>query len=243
MSQLYGRFLLTVPSGGLLLDAGCGSGRDSKAFLALRYRVQAFDASQELAQRAAALIGQPVATLSFEQINEVACYDGIWACASLLHVPEKDLPDVLSRLWASLKPGGTFYLSFKLGRGERNQNGRHFTDASEAQLRSWVSQLAEVESVECWVTPDQRPEREEHWLNALVRRVEKSRKKVITGDHDDFFLPQLCSSIAQASEIDFTVAFIKTSGLRLLLPDLQVALTYGEERCRAPARVHVPGER
>lgn len=51
MSSLRGRFLAHVPAGGLILDAGCGSGRDSKAFLDAGFRVRAFDASSELARR------------------------------------------------------------------------------------------------------------------------------------------------------------------------------------------------
>jgi len=60
MSALYARFLESVPLAGLLLDAGCGSGRDSKAFLAMGYRVCAFDASPALVEMAAALMGQPL---------------------------------------------------------------------------------------------------------------------------------------------------------------------------------------
>ena len=239
MSNLHARFLRDLPDGGLLLDAGCGSGRDSKAFLALNYRVRAFDASPELARRAAELIGQTVVTRTFEQVDEVACYDGIWACASLLHLSEHALPDALGRLWTALKPGGICYLSFKLGTGERTHNGRHFTDANEERLNTWVAKLADVESVDCWITLDQRPGRQEHWLNAMVRRDRPATAKLITGERDHPFLPLLCDSIARADEIDFTVAFIKTSGLRLLLPDLHVALAPGEGRTRQAARVRV----
>ena len=239
MSDLHARFLRDLPDGGLLLDAGCGSGRDSKAFLALRYRVRAFDASPELARRAAELIGQTVATRTFDQVDEIACYDGIWACASLLHLPEHALPDALGRLWTALKPGGICYLSFKLGVGERTHNGRHFTDANEERLTTWISKLADVASVDCWVTLDQRPGRQEHWLNAIVRRDRLTTAKLITGERDHPFLPLLCDSIARADEIDFTVAFIKTSGLRLLLPDLHVALVPGGDSTRQAARVRV----
>ncbi len=170
MSALHAQFLQHVPAGGYVLDAGCGSGRDSKAFLALGYRVEAFDASPEMALMATGLIGQTVMTRSFEQVNEVACYDGIWACASLLHLPESELPDTFRRLWASLKPDGVFYLSFKLGNGEREQEGRHFTDATEERLRNWIAKLADVASLESWITHDSRPDRAEHWLNALLHR-------------------------------------------------------------------------
>lgn len=239
MSGLYSRFLQSVPIAGLLLDAGCGSGRDSKAFLAMGYRVSAFDASPALAEMAAKLIEQPVSTRTFDQVDEVACYDGIWACASLLHLPESALPAAFGRLWTALKPNGVVYVSFKLGEGERTHNGRHFTDATEARLRFWLAKLADVDSVECWLTQDQRPERQESWLNAIIRRHRVLPTKLFTGEHDHPFLPQLCASIAQADEIDFTVAFIKATGLRLLLRDLQMALNPEENSTRQPARLRV----
>ena len=241
MSELHARFLSHVPHGGLILDAGCGSGRDSKAFLTLAYRVAAFDASGALAQLASDLIGQHVATRTFDQVDEAACYDGVWACASLLHLPQPALPETLGRLWTALKPGGVFYLSFKLGDGEREHNGRHFTDATEARLHEWTAKLADVASLECWISQDQRPDRTENWLNALLHRSAVVPSKLITGGRDHPFLPQLCASIAHADEIDFTVAFVKTSGLRLLLPDLHLALTRDSaDACGRPkARIRV----
>ena len=175
MTVLYDRFLKHVPVGGWVLDAGCGSGRDSRAFLSLGYRVMAFDVSPELARMASDLLGQPVATLSFEQVTEVAQYDGVWACASLLHLHEPELPDAFARLWAALKSGGVFYVSFKLGDCERLHNGRHFTDATEERLCQWTVKLSDVSKIECWVTQDQRPNRVEHWLNAMIFRSKFNR--------------------------------------------------------------------
>jgi len=239
MSDLHRRFLMEIPAGGLILDAGCGSGRDSKAFLAQKYRVRAFDASPQLARKASEHIGQVVATQTFDDVSEVACYDGIWACASLLHLPESALPKALGHLWTALKPAGTLYLSFKLGESERVHNGRHFTDATETRLNGWLAKLADVNTVECWITPDQRPGRQEHWLNALVRRQHLPTAKLITGQAEHPFLPQLCAAIAKADEIDLTVAFIKTAGLRLLLSDLQAALVPGDGGTRGSSRVRI----
>ncbi len=237
MTELYAPFLANVPKGGLILDAGCGSGRDSRAFLDAGYRVHAFDASPKLANLATELLRQTVAVQTFEQVAAASQYDAIWACASLLHLPEAQLPDALARLWTALKPDGTFYLSFKHGAGERQAAGRHFTDATEARLRDWLSLLSEIASIECWTTTDKRPDREEQWLNAIVRRAPVAQEKLLTGGPIHPFLPALRTSIANATEIDFAVAFVKTTGLRLLLPDLQVALSSGEDGSHSPVRV------
>lgn len=238
MSILHDRFLSRVNPGGMILDAGCGSGRDAQAFLGRGFRVAAFDASPELARMAAEHTRIDVAVRRFSDVREESCYDGIWACASLLHLPQRDIPPALARLWAALKPGGTFYLSFKLGDGERVQNGRHFTDATEARLRDWLAALPDLLGVECWLSTDQRPGRAEQWLNAIILRAPQERNQLITGG-DDPFLPHLCGAINRASEVDLAVAFVKTTGLRLLLPDLHGALARDGASYSGPALVRV----
>ena len=91
-------FLAYVPAGGKILDAGCGSGRDMIAFRDAGFDVSGFDASEELCRIAAEKTGIPVKQLFFEELEGEQEYDGIWACASLLHVARTDLPDVLRRL-------------------------------------------------------------------------------------------------------------------------------------------------
>lgn len=238
MSALHEAFLAKVPAGGLVLDAGCGSGRDSKAFLARGYRVFAFDASVEMARRAEIHIGQRVAVRRFADVDEHDLYDGVWACASLLHLPEANIPDALARLWAALKPGGVLFLSLKLGEGERQKDGRHFTDVSEARLHEWLRALPELHDVTIWLTADRRPDRPEQWVNALSVRAWTPSGKLVTGGEDPF-LPHLLTAIRRADEIDLAVAFIKVTGLRLLLPDLRETLRRSETGGRPPARVRV----
>jgi 2-polyprenyl-3-methyl-5-hydroxy-6-metoxy-1,4-benzoquinol methylase len=107
------------PPGGFILDAGCGSGRDARAFREKGFSVYAFDACPELAALAAAHADIPVEVRTFADVDEEQRYDGVWACASLLHVPREHLPDALNRLWRALRPGGAFYLSFRPGAGDR----------------------------------------------------------------------------------------------------------------------------
>jgi superfamily II DNA or RNA helicase/SAM-dependent methyltransferase len=241
LSALRERFLAQIPNGGLILDAGCGSGRDSIAFRQQGYRVRAFDAATEIARRAAERIGQPVQVQRFEDIDERAAYDGIWACASLLHLPSAEIRNALQRLWAALRPGGMLYLSLKHGEGERvDVEGRHFTDATEVRLRDWLATLHDERAeIDCWLTTDVRPHRSETWLNALVRRSTTPANKLVTGERTNPFLPQLCDAIASADEIDLAVSFIKVTGLRMLLPDLHATLGQTDDASRRPARVRI----
>ena len=170
MSELQARFLRWIPPGGQILDAGCGSGRDARAFRERGYRVTAFDASPELARLAAEHGGIQVRTLRFDEVDWRNAFDGIWACASLLHVPAADLPGILRRLAAALKPGGALYASFKYGRGEREHGGRQFTDLDEPGLEALRRLVPRLTICDLWVTGDRRPGREaEPWLNAVMR--------------------------------------------------------------------------
>lgn len=171
MAPLYARFLPYVPAGGFILDAGCGSGRDALAFLQQGHAVEAFDASPELAQLASQHTGLHVKVMRFQDLADTARFDAIWACASLVHVPDREQPDVWRRLWRALKPGGVVYASYKLGQGERIDGAdRSFTDADEDRLSEWLNPLQGIARLEAWLTTDQRPGQTQTWLNALVQR-------------------------------------------------------------------------
>jgi len=90
-----------------------------------------------------------------------------------LHVPLVELHDVLQRLACALRSGGVLYASFKYGTGEREHQGRRFTDLDEAGLAALVAGVQGLEVLEIWVTADRRPGREaELWLNALMQNEE-----------------------------------------------------------------------
>ncbi|MCB1920522.1 MAG: class I SAM-dependent methyltransferase [Candidatus Competibacteraceae bacterium] len=170
VSPLYEPFLARIPAGGAILDAGCGSGRDTRAFLERGYVVTAFDAAPTLAKRASKHCGIPVPVLRVQDLDGPTSFDGVWACASLLHVPWPELPEVLQRLAVALKPGGILYASFKYGSGEREQEGRRFTDLDEAGLAALLHAAPYFTVLETWITADQRPERAvERWFNLLLK--------------------------------------------------------------------------
>src|ERR1700748_3251064 len=88
--HLWGPFLALLPQGARILDIGCGSRRDSLYFAQQGFDVVAADPSPAMRKRAAQLTGKPVLDVSFETFDKRNEFDGIWACASLLHVKKVD---------------------------------------------------------------------------------------------------------------------------------------------------------
>ena len=170
MQSLYEQFLPLIPAGGTILDAGCGAGRDSKAFIELGFNVEAFDASEELAELASQLTGKKVTIERFQSYKNSKQFDAIWACASLLHVPLIELPAVFQSLSRMLKSGGVFYCSFKYGEEEIERNGRFFTNLNERSFAEQIIGLP-LHIEKQWITGDLREGREsEKWLNVLLRK-------------------------------------------------------------------------
>ena len=166
------RFLRLLPSQAYILDFGCGSGRDTKAFLEQGCRVDAADGSAELCRMATELTGIQVKQMLFEELSAVEQYDGIWACASILHLPRKELGGILQKISDALKPGSVLYSSFKYGDFEGIRRGRYFTDLTEDSLAGLMAEVPSLQIVETWITNDVRPGREEErWINILARRI------------------------------------------------------------------------
>ena len=165
------RFLRMLLPHAYILDFGCGSGRDAKAFLDQGYQVDAVDGSPELCCMASELIGKPVKQMLFDDLSVSNQYDGIWACASILHLPTRDLVDVLPKISNALKTDGVLYASFKYGSYEGMRDGRYFTDFTEESLGNLMDEVPSLLIVDTWITDDVRPEREERWINTLARRI------------------------------------------------------------------------
>lgn len=153
-----------------ILDAGCGSGRDAKAFLDAGYQVTALDASEKICEEAGKLIKQEVFCQRFEELQFKQEFDGIWACASLVHVSYAEINGVLKRFWDALKEDGIFYASFKYGIGMRTDKERLFYDYEETALKKLViNNRFLVEDI--FLTQDVRKERENaQWVNVLAKK-------------------------------------------------------------------------
>ena len=164
-------FLSYLDAGARILDLGCGSGRDTKYFLERGFRADAMDGSEELCRAAAAFTGIPVRHMLFQELEAEEQYDGIWACASLLHVPGKELSDVFDRIRRALNAGGILYASFKYGTFEGLRGERYYTDFTEETFAGFLASVRGFEMERIWRSADARPERrDETWLNMILRK-------------------------------------------------------------------------
>lgn len=163
-------FLSFVKEGGRILDFGCGAGRDSAYFLSKGYEVEAIDGSEAMCRIARENTGLEVKQMLFQDFHEVQAYDGIFACASLLHVEKAQLPDLFHRLEQALKDGGALYVSFKYGTFEGERDGRYFTDLVETDITALLAACPSLMLKKMWTTGDVRADRQQKWLNAIAVR-------------------------------------------------------------------------
>ena len=124
-----------------ILDFGCGSGRDAKAFSEAGRTVEALDGSQELCRIASEYLGMDVRNMMFQDFEETEAYDGLWACASILHLTYEEIMDVMKRIHGALKPQGVFYTTFKYGTFEGERDGRYYTDFEEKKMERLLAEL------------------------------------------------------------------------------------------------------
>lgn len=166
------RFTDKLPDNAFILDFGCGSGRDTKYFLAQGYQVDASDGSLELCRLASEYTEINVKNMLFQELSAQETYDGIWACSSILHLPYYELTDIMRKMTAALKNKGIIYTSFKYGTFEGERNGRYFTDMTEEIFDGLIAETEGLTIEEQWLTFDVRPNRgEERWLNLILRKL------------------------------------------------------------------------
>ncbi len=169
---IQNRFLTLLPEGARILDFGCGSGRDIKYFLERGYHAEGADGSKELCKIASEVTGVTVRHMMFNELDAIDVYDGIWACASILHLTKTELKDVLMKMIRATKYGGYIYASFRYGDFEGYIDERYFTYFTEESFEEFISDIGEIKIVDKWVSEDVRPDRREmKWLNMIFQRV------------------------------------------------------------------------
>lgn len=169
--EIQERFLTLLTPGGKILDFGCGSGRDTKYFLGKGFIPEAVDGSEELCKIASQNTGIIVKHMLFSELDAIAAYDGIWACASILHLSKDQLKDVFFRMSRAIKENGYIYTSFKYGTFEGYRKGRFFTDFTEESFKKFVREIPDIKITDLWISEDVRPGRsDEKWLNLILQK-------------------------------------------------------------------------
>lgn len=154
-----------------ILDLGCGSGRDTKYFLTKGCQVTAVDGSAELCRLASEYTGIEVINQTFEELDYEEAFDGVWACASLLHVAKEDMHDMICRIERALKSGGVFYTCFKNGSSEEFRGGRYYSDYSKDAVAELFADT-NLQLQETFLTGDVRDGRDsEQWVNIIAVKL------------------------------------------------------------------------
>lgn len=170
LSEIYQRFIKYLPNSACILDLGCGSGRDALAFEQMGFKVNAMDQCPEFVQHTQQLIKGAVTCTTFSELSAIETYNGIWACASLLHVPSLEMPEIFQKIGDALKSKGVLYTSFKHGEFEGLRNGRWFTDRTLDLLLPLIPSDT-LSLADHWLTHDIRPDRQsETWLNCIFQK-------------------------------------------------------------------------
>lgn len=167
MTEHYKRFLPYLSQGAKILDVGFGSGRDMLYFESKGYNVLGIDNVSEFVDNGKAN-GLNVELCDFHNLPYIEMFDGIWACASLLH--SNDLPLAFDNLNKALKVGGYIYLSMKYGNGTNIENGRFYQYIDEEKLKE-LCKNSNLSILEIYNSEDLL-KRNNGWINVILMKKE-----------------------------------------------------------------------
>jgi SAM-dependent methyltransferase len=168
LEEIADDFLTHIPNGGIILDAGCGSGRDSLYFTKKGYKCILLDASINMCEYAHELTGCEYQNKYFTDIDEVDAYDGIWASASMLHVPYEQQHIVWKKFYKAVRPTGVIFASYYFGRGSHFDKGRYFYDTNGDDISDIIKQSGQWDNIEVWMSKELRNGRQQMWTNIFA---------------------------------------------------------------------------
>lgn len=171
LEPLYDRFFQYVKPGGKILDLGSGSGRDLKAMFDRGYLPLGIDASPTLAKLATGFSGTTCLTMRFEELRFGSEFDAVWACASLLHMPKRQIPSILRNVHHALVEHGVLFVSVQIGQGEKLlPDGRFFAYYAPEEF-SQILEDAGFTIQQSWLSEDSlSSQRQIDWLNIVAIR-------------------------------------------------------------------------
>ena len=154
-----------------IIDVGSGSGRDVLAFRDMGFNAEGIDASEELVRLATERLGITANVADMSDWIADEAYDGIWCCASLMHLNEEDCERFFSNLKYNLRTGGVLYISVKTGiETGTDAAGRYFRNFNEEDIRELINKTAGLRLSELWYTDDTLSRRDFRWLNVIAEK-------------------------------------------------------------------------
>jgi len=154
-----------------ILDFGCGPGRDLATFRSLGHEAVGLDGSEAFVRMARDYSGCEVLHQNFLALALPADrFDGVFANASLFHVPRRELPRVLGELRAALRPGGVLFTSNPRGENSEGWHGDRYAVYHDLDAWSAFVTAAGFEAVRHYYRPPGLPHAQQPWLASLWRR-------------------------------------------------------------------------
>ena len=173
VSQNIGALLVSIQGEApyRILDFGCGPGRDLQTLLERGHEPVGLDGAESFVRMAQELTGAEVWHQDFLALDlPAASFDGVFANASLFHVPRQELPRVLSELHECLRPDGVLFASNPRGSNEEGWNGGRYGAYHDFEHWSDYTLAAGFEAIRHYYRPDGLPREEQRWLASLWRR-------------------------------------------------------------------------
>ncbi|MGC8116703.1 class I SAM-dependent methyltransferase [Metapseudomonas otitidis] len=154
-----------------ILDFGCGPGRDLQTFRRLGHRPVGLDGTARFVEMARADAGCEVWQQNFLALELPAeRFDGVFANASLFHVPLQELPRVLGQLHATLRPGGVLFSSNPRGQNEEGWNGQRYGAWHDYTRWRELLEAAGFQALEHYYRPAGLPREQQPWLASVWRK-------------------------------------------------------------------------
>jgi len=170
MSASYLMFLKHMTKDGHILDLGCGSGRDSEYFLSKGYTVTSMDGSKELIEHCRTYLKSTIVHDTFETFKSTHLFDGIWACASLLHVDRPNINAIVTKYIGMLKKGGVFFMSFKSLDQDFDYDGRHFTCFTPKTFKEFLHSFDHIQVLGIRESDGVQSDNMT-WVSAVIKKI------------------------------------------------------------------------
>jgi len=177
LDEQWNEFIAHIKPKGRIIDIGCGSGRDMIKFQQLGFTTEGLEPSPLMAEIARQNSGSIVHDFPVENLTLLEQFDGAWACASLLHVHERNIRHAIGNILNSLKDNGCLYFSLKNGSGQiRQSDDRLFVYYDESKLLDLIKKFKNIDIIRIWTTQDAAQRTENRWLNCILKKARPHQK-------------------------------------------------------------------